>query len=235
MLKKLNLIIKWIVELFRPCPIISKNSLTDKHFLIIGHRGSPTKEIENTIRSFEIALDDGANALEFDLSITKNEKIILWHDWDPNSTDSLLREAGFEPWLKYKPSPPAIFNELRKPINELSLEEFLNNYDYKDKETSEPAHAKIPTLEDFFEWSVNQNKLKYVFMDLKVPKSESHLAILILKNLKFLLKKYQTNYKIVIETTEKEILDKMKLYYKDFIYCLDIEPPPGFVFNPILL
>ncbi len=234
MLKKFQLILKWIVELFRPCPIISKKSLTDKHFLIIGHRGSPTKEIENTIRSFEIALDDGANALEMDLCITKDERVIIWHDWNPDSTDSLLREAGFEPWLKYKPSPPPIFNELRKPVNELLYEEFVDNYDYKDKETSELANADIPTLEQVFEWSVNQKKLKYLFLDIKVPANESHLAVIILQNIKYFVKKYNPEFRIVIETTEKTILDKMKLYYKDFIYCLDIEPPPGFIFDPVL-
>ena len=36
------------------------------HFWVIGHRGSPEREVENTIESFERALVDGANGLELD-------------------------------------------------------------------------------------------------------------------------------------------------------------------------
>ena len=41
-------------------------------FLIIGHRGAPNQACENTLESFAQALHLGANALEFEVSITRD-------------------------------------------------------------------------------------------------------------------------------------------------------------------
>ncbi len=48
----------------------------------IGHRGSPgnPRYGENTIRSFDLAIKAGADALEFDVRKTKDGKLILMHD-----------------------------------------------------------------------------------------------------------------------------------------------------------
>jgi hypothetical protein len=91
---------------------------------------------------------------------------VLWHDWDPNNGISLIRENGFEPFVKCKPSFPPLYNDLRKPVNELTLEEFRTNYNYKIKESNEVAKVNIPLLKDFFEWSINKKELLYVFLDL---------------------------------------------------------------------
>ena len=50
--------------------------------LLFGHRGSPTKRTENTIPSFEKAIEQGVDGLEFDIRLTKDKKIIIFHDKD---------------------------------------------------------------------------------------------------------------------------------------------------------
>ena len=54
-------------------------------FQIIGHRGSgsgrrPHGLQENSLKSFERAIRDGADEVECDLALTKDERIILFHD-----------------------------------------------------------------------------------------------------------------------------------------------------------
>lgn len=44
--------------------------------------------------------------------------------------------------------------------------------------------------------------------------------------------KYQTGLEIVFETAFAEILDKIKTIYPNNNYLLDIEIPPGLIFNP---
>ena len=51
-------------------------------FLILGHRGSPYKERENTVASFEAALRDGADGFETDLRLLSDRTAILFHDDD---------------------------------------------------------------------------------------------------------------------------------------------------------
>lgn len=48
--------------------------------LKIGHRGAKGYEPENTIRSFMKALELGVNAIEFDVRMTKDGKIVVIHD-----------------------------------------------------------------------------------------------------------------------------------------------------------
>jgi glycerophosphoryl diester phosphodiesterase len=232
MLKTFTLIKTWIVEFFQPCP---SNSIIkrDGEFLICRHRGIPVKEVENTIRSFERALKEGANSLETDLCLTKDNEVVLWHDWNPNEIKALLRESGFEPWVKYKPLPPPLFSELRRPIGELTLKEFRENYDYKKrKRNPRRANVHIPTLREFFEWCMGQNQIKLIFFDIKTPKEEANLALNIIGCLNELVKQFKPEFKIVVETTVVEVLVLLKENFPQFDYTLDIDPNPGFIFNP---
>lgn len=234
MLKKFELIRKWIKEYFSTCKPINKKYIEkDQLFLIIGHRGSPTKEIENTIQSYERALNDGANSLEIDLCLTKDMEVVIWHDWNPNAPKAILRESGFEPWVAYKPYLPSLISPLRKRISELTLQEFMENYDYKKRDgSSNPVKAVKLLLEDFIRWSMDKEKLKYVFFDIKTPPEEGDLAPVILKNLSGLISKYSIKYKPVIETFHSEVLRKMKKEFPDFYYSLDEEPNFGPILSP---
>jgi glycerophosphoryl diester phosphodiesterase len=51
-------------------------------FLILGHRGSPYTERENTVASFEAALAVGADGFETDLRLLSDRTAILYHDDD---------------------------------------------------------------------------------------------------------------------------------------------------------
>src|SRR5579859_4727858 len=49
-------------------------------FLIFGHRGSPRKQRENTLASFEEALGAGADGFETDLRLLADDVAVLFHD-----------------------------------------------------------------------------------------------------------------------------------------------------------
>ncbi len=48
--------------------------------LVIGHRGAPLEQPENTLASFRRALEQGADVLETDIRITKDGEFVLIHD-----------------------------------------------------------------------------------------------------------------------------------------------------------
>ena len=54
--------------------------LNDGVPLTIAHRGAPAEAPENTIPAFEAALASGADVLEFDLHMTADEKVVVFHD-----------------------------------------------------------------------------------------------------------------------------------------------------------
>jgi len=54
--------------------------------LRIGHRGARAYEPENTLRSFQKALELGVNGIEFDVRKTKDSHLIVIHDADVKRT-----------------------------------------------------------------------------------------------------------------------------------------------------
>ena len=48
--------------------------------IIMGHRGSPTLITENTIPSFKKAIDQGVDGLEFDIRLSEDKQIVVFHD-----------------------------------------------------------------------------------------------------------------------------------------------------------
>tara|TARA_Y100001970_G_scaffold97144_1_gene122315 strand:+ start:33441 stop:34136 length:696 start_codon:yes stop_codon:yes gene_type:complete len=48
----------------------------------MGHRGSPTKITENTIFSFQKALEQGADGIELDVRLSQDKQIVVFHDKD---------------------------------------------------------------------------------------------------------------------------------------------------------
>ena len=53
---------------------------------IIGHRGASADAPENTLASFQLGLEQGADAIEGDFRITKDGHIVCIHDADGNRT-----------------------------------------------------------------------------------------------------------------------------------------------------
>ncbi|MHB0969885.1 MAG: glycerophosphodiester phosphodiesterase [Thermoanaerobaculia bacterium] len=49
-------------------------------FLILGHRGSPREERENTLDSLRAALASGADGYEIDLRLSADGRIVVYHD-----------------------------------------------------------------------------------------------------------------------------------------------------------
>ncbi len=51
-----------------------------KKIMIIGHRGANSIAPENTLKSFQIAIDLGADYIEFDIHKSKDDEIVIMHD-----------------------------------------------------------------------------------------------------------------------------------------------------------
>lgn len=231
-MKLITQIIYWFKEISRFCPRIRRRKAIEKPFLIIGHRGSPASEVENTLPSFEKALLENANALEMDICLTKDNVPIIYHDWDPGSFISILRQNGFEPHVKYKPIKPDV--QFQKPINHLTLAEVREglHFEEKNNDNDSAVLAVIPTLEEFLSWSADKSNLKYIFLDIKIPKEDAELVLILMENVHELKQKYNPKFQIVYETAVPEVLAVMQKYYYGENYLLDIELPLGIILNP---
>src|SRR5688500_9330380 len=165
----LKLIPQWISAVIRGTPRGPTRRTSTTPFLVIGHRGAPCVEVENTLASLRRAVEqDGANGLEVDLCLTKDQQIVLWHDWDPDAPIARLREAGLEPVVGYCPCPPD-GGRFRWPICELSLDEFCAHFCYSKKDGNQQYRDCIPRLEELLDWVVGRREVAALFFDMKVP------------------------------------------------------------------
>ena len=51
-----------------------------RKMIVNGHRGFPAKYPENTLISFEKAIELGVDAIEYDLHLTRDGKLVVTHD-----------------------------------------------------------------------------------------------------------------------------------------------------------
>lgn len=62
--------------------------------LIIAHRGSSGEAPENTMKAFELALEQGADGIELDVFMTADGKVVVTHD------ENLKRLSGHDVWTR---------------------------------------------------------------------------------------------------------------------------------------
>ena len=54
----------------------------DHHIPVLGHRGIAMRYPENTLMSFEAAIDLGCDLIEFDINVTRDQELVIIHDND---------------------------------------------------------------------------------------------------------------------------------------------------------
>ncbi len=199
-------------------------------FWVVGHRGSPLVEVENTLPSFERALDEGANGLELDLCITRDGEVIVWHDFDPHDVRALGRRWGFEPLVRFRPRLPSE-SGLRKPTSELDWSEFRRHFGYAERRSGRAVEAEIPTLARFMEWAVERSEVELVFLDIKLPNRRLDLLPSLLARLDSVVQRLRPRFRIVLESCERKIVRELARRAPHYESALDVEPHAGLVFD----
>ena len=94
---------------------------------VFGHRGCSGTYPENTMLAFRKAVEAGVDGMEFDLHLTKDNKLVIIHD---ETIDRTSNGSG--------------------AVRDMTLEE-LRQYDFSAAFPGEYGVCRIPTLEEYFE------------------------------------------------------------------------------------
>jgi glycerophosphoryl diester phosphodiesterase len=161
-------------------PIVLRVPL--RRFYIIGHRGAPYHFPENTLASFRKALELGANGLEFDLCLTKDARIIVYHDASPDRTRIMYEDFPYEVVSPEIDGRTALIKELKEgeyriakrrhlwsdhsiDILKLDIEQVKHWYRYHHVEGTE---YPLPDLDEFLRFvSGEVDRVKILFFDMK--------------------------------------------------------------------
>ena len=208
----------------------SSPSLQPSVFWVVGHRGSPLREVENTLPSFQRALSEGANGVELDLCVTRDGTVVLWHDYDIGEMKAFFRRRGLEPWVGYRPRAPSD-GRFRRELGELSLSEFREHYGYAERRGGRRVDVEIPTLERFWGWANEHPELGIVFLDVKLPNRRVDLVPSLLRSLDALLARQSPHFRVVLESCEEDVVRELRRLAPQHEIAYDIEPPPGIVLD----
>ena len=125
---------------------------------VIGHRGSAGLAPENTLAAFAEAFSLDVHAVEMDVHLTADGKVVVYHD--PKLKPEITRTADGQ-WLK-EPGP-AIRNLSLKELRSYDVGRVKPGTGYAWRYPSQKAvdGERIPTLEEVFALAKNSGWILY--------------------------------------------------------------------------
>lgn len=162
--------------------LFAENTLT-RTPLIVGHRGNPSLAPENTISSYLLAIENGADCVETDVYLTKDKHIIIMHD------GSLKRTTN---------------SDSDKSITQMTLEEIKQYYCWGDSDSFKDKYPeeRVPTLEELFE--AIKDKDTVVYLEIKDGRAE------LIDVLKDLIQKYNYENRVFIISFDPTQLKRIR-------------------------
>lgn len=220
--------LSWARGLVSPMPAPVLPLAPPDEFLVVGHRGAPATEPENTLAAYDRALADGANAIETDVCVTKDDRVVVWHDWDPDELVAFARAAGAEFDVAYRPVSPPEGHPMRRPVRELTLAELRAHYGLAPMKGDATAPVHLPTLEEVVAWAAAQGaRLRCVLVDVKIPAAHRACARLLLDTLDAAVARHRPACRFVLMTPVLEVLQALRDLAPARSRTFDVEIKPG--------
>jgi glycerophosphoryl diester phosphodiesterase len=116
--------------------------------LVIGHRGASAVAPENTLVSFERAMSDGADGIEFDVRLARDRVAVVIHD-------ATLRRTGLR--------AGEVSSLSSSELGQIDVGTWFNLRHPSNAQTSY-AEARVPTLAEVFELFKGRDATLYVEM-----------------------------------------------------------------------
>jgi len=114
-----------------------------KSLMVVGHRGLPALYPENTLISFEKAIEAGVDAIEFDVYATRDGRLVVTHD---EMVDRCSNGHG--------------------QVHDFTFEE-IRKLDFGSWKSPEFAGTRIPTLDEVLDAIFSRRPGMYLLIELK--------------------------------------------------------------------
>lgn len=174
-------------------------SVNMKNFAVIAHRGASGYAPEHTLAAYKMAMDMGADYVEFDLQMTKDGTLICLHDETLDRTTNV--KETFPKRKSYYVKEFTI-DEIKK----LDAGSWFNKA-YPDKAKDEYIGSKVPSLDGAIKYieDYGKGKFKY-YIETKSPDIYPGMEEKLLEKLKL----YNIVDKTIIQSFSSESLRKVR-------------------------
>lgn len=167
--------------------------------LVIAHRGASADAPENTLAAFRLALSQGAEAIELDVQLTRDQQVVVMHD------NNLKRTTG----IKAKVSSLTL-----EEIKKLDAGSWFGDQKFKNE--------RVPTLAEVIDQFAGRVLINIEFKNLWTPFDglEAHLAALI--------KKKKVSSRVMVSSFNPLTLRRFKKHLASVPCCASYFPPVHF-------
>ena len=172
--------------------------------LVQGHRGSRMTHPENTIPAFEEALLAGADILELDLALTKDNHLVVAHDPYINPLICL------DPEKKRFTEKPIIYHMTLEAVKKYDCGSLVNPRFPKQKIF---PNTSIPTLEEVLELAKKNYPNMQFNIETKIfPKYPDITPTpeIFVKNILDTIKKYNVEKRVIVQSFDYRTIEKIK-------------------------
>ncbi len=167
------------------------------HINVISHRGANIYAPQNTLPAFKKSLEIGVDGFETDIHITKDDKLVLCHNYTIDST-----------------------SDGKGSISQMTLDQ-LKNYDFGSYFSPKFAGTRIPTMEEFLAL-VKPADISVLNIELKSPKKNE--TAIVSETIR-LVKEYGLFEKLIISSFDPKLLVEAKQIDQNcktgFLYSLN--------------
>jgi glycerophosphoryl diester phosphodiesterase len=200
------------------CSFSSLNAIKYPSFFKIGHRGTRGMMPENTIPAMEKAIDYGVNTIEFDVHVTKDGKVIVYHDdsFDPSYTlmpngseiDPQARDKYLFYQMDYSDIKPFIIGTKKYPA-------------FPQQQTLATYTPLLSEFVDSVEHYTKTNKLTQVYYlleiksDAKTDGVNQPVPEVFVKKLMDVLQSKKLGKRLIIQSFDKRPLKEVHQKYPD--------------------
>ena len=156
--------------------------------LILGHRGASALAPENTLAAFKLAMRDGADGIEFDVRLSRDQVPVVIHD-------ATLKRTGLQNHL----------------VCELTAKELcqadVGRWFARSTETAAPPFAgeKLPTLAQVWEFFTTNSGVLYVEMKCN-PAERASLAAAVANG----IEEFSLANRVVVESFDLDAIAEVK-------------------------
>ena len=181
--------------------------------LIIGHRGASAVAPENTLASFRLAIEAGADGVEFDVRLARDGVPVIIHD------ETLQRTAL-----------------IQKRVADVSAAELqqtnVGSWFSRSKKTTTDRFAseRVPALQQLFELFASNDALLYLEMKC-APSERAQLAAECCR----LIRDHSLRERVVVECFDLAAIEEVKNIAPDIRTAALFEPKLSDVYSLLLI
>jgi glycerophosphoryl diester phosphodiesterase len=158
--------------------------------MVAGHRGDCYNYFENTMKSFQMSALAGADMIETDVQLTKDNEIIIMHDTTVDRT-----------------------TDGKGRISEKTLDEMK-----KLNAGNSRIYERVPTFSEFIKWASNENIMLNIEIKEYYSKENEKRCIKCIEGVIDLIEKYNLRDKTVINSFDAWVLEYVyKKYGKRYL------------------